>query len=190
MGWIRDLLSPDATTIKDAQPQREERFPRHTYGAGFPIIVHLQELDELTRLLELDSNAPDGWDNLPFLSREDFEEIVDDTIGDFGDGVPSPEERRGEIREIVETWQDQITGSEDAVWTTVGTDLQFKFYIDHCTFRADAEDDDFEEPDELNTAREILNRIQTARDSDAKRAVVHKRHLPLEEPGEDASETS
>jgi hypothetical protein len=190
MGWIKNLLSSTANTHEDLRPQREERFPSHTYGPGYPIVVHRQELEDLARLLEIESKAPDGWDNTMFLSREDFEDIVDNTVDDIGGGVPSPEERRGEIGEILELWQNQLTGSEDAVWTTFGTEYRFMIYITRCEARADTEDDSFEEPNELDTAREIFNRIKTAQNSDSKFAIVHKRDLPLQEPKEDPSETS
>ena len=190
MGWIRDLIPTTGNSIEDVQPQREERFPRHTYGPGYPIVIHRQELKDLNHLLEVESEAPDSWDNASLLNREDIEEIVEDTLGDIGGGLPSPEERRGEIYEIIELWQEQLTGSEDIVWTTVGTDYQFDFYITHCEARANSEADDFEEPDELDTVREIRNRIQTAQNTDSKLAVVHKRDLPLEEPKEDSPETS
>jgi hypothetical protein len=186
MGWIRDLLSSNEDSIEDVQPEREERFPRHTYGPGYPIVIHRQELEDLANLLEMDSKAPDGWDNSPLLSREDFEEIVEDQIGDVGGGLPSPEERRSEIREIIELWSEQLTGSEDTVWTTIGTDYQLKFYITYCEGRASSDEDDFEETTELDTAREILDRIQTAHDTDSKLAIVHKRDLPLEEPEKDS----
>ncbi len=185
MGWIRDLLFPTENSIEDVQPERGERFPIHTYGPGYPIVVHQEELNDLIHLLEIESKALDGWDKTSFLSREDFEEILEDAVGDLSEGVPSPEERRDEILEILKLWQEQLTASEDAVWTTIGTDYHFKIYITHCEARAEAEGDDFEEPDELDIAREILGRIETAQDTDSKLAVVHKQDLPLEEPEED-----
>lgn len=187
MGWIRNLLSPMENSIEDVQPQREERFPSHTYGPGYPIVIRRQELDELDRLLKVESEVPDSWDNAPFLSRKDFEEVLEQTIGD--EGIPSLEERRDEIRDILELWRQQLTGSEDVVWTTRSTEYHFKFYIIECEARADVDDDDFEELDELDTARDILDRIQTVQNSNTKLAIVHKRDLPLEEPGENQSET-
>ncbi|WP_440769349.1 hypothetical protein [Natronorubrum sp. DTA28] len=190
MGWIRDLLLSTGNTVEDVQPQREERFPLHTYGPGYPIVVTRQELNDLTHLLEIESKTPDGWENASLLSREDFEEIVEDTIGDIGEDLPSPEERRSEVSEILESWQEHLTGPKDAVWTTTGIGYHFDLYINYCETRAESEGDEFKEPDELDTARKILSRIQTAQDSDAKLAVVHKRHLPLEEPKEDSAESS
>ncbi|WP_083867078.1 hypothetical protein [Haloferax volcanii] len=189
MGWISDLISPNATELDDFRQEREEKYPRHTYGPGYPIVIRRQELDDLFRLLEIESEAPDGWDNTPFVSREKFDEIIEESLDGVADGVPSPEERRDEIHKILELWQKQLTRSEDAVWTTIGIDYRFKFYIDRCELRADLEDGDFEEPDELDTAREILDRIETAHNTDWKLAIVHKRDLPLQEPEEDTPET-
>jgi len=186
MGWIRNLFSPMENSIEDVQPQREERFPSHTYGLGYPIVIRREELDELDRLLKVESEAPDSWDNAPFLSRKDFEEVLEQTIGD--EGIPSLEERRDDIRDILELWRKQLTGSEDVVWTTRSTEYHFKFYIIECEARADVDDDDFEELDELDTARGILDRIQDIQKRNTKLAIVHKRDLPLEEPGEDQSE--
>lgn len=190
MGWIHDLLSQTGRGNEDVQIQREDKFPPHTYGAGYPIVIHREELDDLIRLLKKERDAPDGWDNLPFLDREDFQKIVDDTLGDIDEGIPSPEERREEIRAILELWREQLLGSEDAVWTSLSTDYQFQFYIKHCEVRADSEEDDFEEPTELDTAREILDRIQSAHETDGKLAIVHKRDLPLKEPRSDSPDKS
>ncbi|QLH83328.1 hypothetical protein [Halosimplex pelagicum] len=189
MGWIRDLLSLTEDSIENERTQQEERFPRHTYGPGYPIVVHRQELNDLFHLLEKESEVPDGWESTPFLSREDFEEVIEDVVGDLDGEIPSPEERRDELRKILELWEDQLNGPEDTVWTTIGTDHQFKYYITHCENRADSEYDEFEEPDELDTVRRIVDRIRTAQDTDAKLAVVDKRHLPLETPKESPSET-
>lgn len=189
MGWIRDFLSSTGNST-DVQSRHDERFPSHTYGTGYPIVVRHEELNDLARLLEMEREAPDGWDKTPFLSKDQFEDVVNDAVGHIDGELPSPEKRRGEIHEILRLWQEQLIGTEDAVWTTIGTDYQFKFYIQHCEIRADSEEDDFEEPDELDTAREILTRIETAQGTDSKLAVVHKRDLPLEEPEEDSSETN
>lgn len=185
MGWLQDLLTPAGNTINDVQPRPDERFPSHTYGPGYPIVVRREELDDLVRLLERESDAPDSWDNTPLLSREDFEEVIGDTVGDIAEGLPSPEDRREEIRDITALWKEQLSGSADAVWTTIGTDHRFKFYITRCEQRAELEDDDFQELEELDTARNILKRIQSAQNSDAKLAIVHKRDLPLQVPEED-----
>ncbi|APW99386.1 hypothetical protein CHINAEXTREME_17125 [Halobiforma lacisalsi AJ5] len=190
MGWIRDLLPTIGSTIEDVQPQQEERFPFHTYGPGYPIAVTRDELDDLAYLFEVESKAPDSWDNSPLLSREDIEETLEDVVGDIGGGLPSPEEQREEFGEILELWQEQLSGSKDAVWATEGTDYHLEFYIRHCERRADLEHDDFEEPDELETAREIHARIQATQNDDSKLAVVHRRDLPLDEPKEESAESS
>ncbi|WP_253738004.1 hypothetical protein [Halohasta salina] len=187
MSWISDLIASSEPSLEDIQPEREERFPRHTYGTGRPIVIHQDELDDIHRLLEIERNAPDGWDKLPLLSREEFDQVVEDRTGH---SVPSPEDRRDEIRAIIELWQEQISGTQDAVWTTTGTDTRFKFYIARCEARAEADDDDFEETAELETAREILDRIETAQGIDSKLAIVHKSDLPLKRPEENISESN
>ncbi len=187
MGWIRDLIPSGSDGIDNVQIQSQERFPLHTYGPGYPIVVHRQELTALDQLLEIEGRASDGWDNTSLLGREDFEEIIGDMSGETDHGLPTPEEHRNGIREIIELWREQLTNQEDSVWATIGTEYQFEFYIAHCEGRAGSEVDDFEKPDELDTAREILGRIQTARNTDSKTALVHKRHLPLEEPKEDST---
>ncbi|WP_280585081.1 hypothetical protein [Halorubrum sp. Boch-26] len=187
MSWIHDLLPSSRPSLEDVQPEREERFPRHTYGPGYPIVVHQQEIDDLRRLLEIEGDAPDGWENDPLLSSEDFDEIIEDVTG-FE--TPPPEARRDEIEEIIDSWQEQLTDSQDAVWTAIGTDYRFKIYIARCEARADVEGDRFEIPPELETAREILERIETAQNTDSKLAIVHKRDLPLEEPEEEPTGAS
>jgi len=187
MSWIHDLIPSSAPSTEDTQPKREERFPRHTYGPGYPILLHQKEVKDIRRLLEQEANAPDGWDNLPLLSREDFDEIVENHTGQ---SIPSPKERRDEIRSIVDLWEEQLAASHDVVWTTIGIDTRFKLYITRCETRAEANDDDFEEPPELQTARKILDRIETAQDTDSKLAIVHRRDLPLEEADEALSENN
>lgn len=190
MGWIRELLSPSEGGFDDVAQQREERFPSHTYGPGYPIVIHRQELEDLNRLLEIERDAPDIWDSTPLLSREEFDEIVEDVTGEFGGDRLTRDDRRDELYEILGLWEEQLNGSEDAVWVTVGTDFRFEIYITQCEVRAEQEEDQFEEPGELDTAREILDRIQTAQDTDSKLAVMHKRHLPLQEPEEEESDAS
>ena len=190
MGWIRDLFSLSDERADEVQQQDEEQFPMHTYGIGYPIVLHQQELEDLYRLLEIEERTPDSWDDMPFMSREDMQEIVDGVVedatgGDLSEGMPTPEERRAEIREILDLWQNQMNGENGVVWTTIGTDHHFQFYITHCEARSDAEHDDFEEPEELDTTREIFERIQSSQGDPRKRAIVHKGNLPLEEPEED-----
>ena len=185
MSWINDLLPSNSPSHEDTQPEQEEKFPLHTYGPGYPIVVHQNELDDLRRLLEMEEEAPDGWENDPLLSKEDFDEIVEDVTGHE---TPSPEARRDEVIEIIDSWQEQLTSSQDAVWTAIGTDFRFKLYIARCEARADVEDDSFETPPELETVREIVKRIEVAQNTDSKLAIVHKRYLPLEEPEEDPTE--
>lgn len=185
MSWIHDLLPSSSSSHEDIGPEKEEKFPLHTYGPGYPIVVHQHELDDLRRLLEIEEEAPDGWENDPLLSRAEFDEIVEDVTGHE---TPSPEARRGEVLEIINSWQEQLNGSQDAVWTAIGTDFRFKIHIARCEARADVEDDSFETPPELETAREIVKRIEVAQNTESKLAIVHKRDLPLEEPEEEPTE--
>lgn len=188
MGWIRDLLSSLGNSGEEVQQQNEERFPMHTYGIGYPIVLSRGEIEDFHRLLDIEENTPDSWDSVPFMSREDMEEIIDKSIDspadeDITDKMPSPEERREEIREILELWRSQITGQDGAVWTTIGTDWEIKFYITECENRIRSEHDDFDGAEELDTVREIHDRIENVQDT-RESAIVHKRNLPLEEPEE------
>ncbi|WP_058365105.1 hypothetical protein [Haloparvum sedimenti] len=187
MSWIRDLFPSNRSSVEDSQLEHEERFPSHTYGPGYAIVVHQQEIYDIRSLLELDADAPDGWEATPFLTHEDFDKLVEERTGEE---VPSPESRRDEIREILDSWEEQLTDSRGAVWSAVGIDTRFKLYIARCEARADSEVDSFEVPAELETLRDILDRIETAQNTDSKLALVHKRHLPLDEPEEKSADTN
>jgi hypothetical protein len=185
MSWIRDFLSSREDSVENTLSRDLEQFPRHIYSTAFPIVVRRQELDDLAQLLEVEETTPDAWKSSPFLDRESFEQSINDTIGESAGGVRTPEKTREEVREIIEHWRQQLSGPTDAVWATVGTEYPFMFYIWECEARAEAETDDFEEPEELDVARRVLTRIETARESNSKLAIVHKRDLPLKEPDED-----
>ncbi len=186
MSWIKDIISSNDSTAKDIRSRRGEKFPRDTYGPGYPIILHEKEIKDIRELLEKEADAPDGWENSPIITRNDFEEILEDYTGQ---SLPSPEARRDEIRSIIGLWEEQLDSQHDTVWTTIGTGTRFKLYITRCETRAEADDDDFREPSELQTARNILNRIEAVQDNDSKLAIVHRRDLPLEKASEDSNKS-
>lgn len=188
MSWIRNLLSGGASTVDELERDTGERFPRDTYAPGYPILLHRAELEELWVLLESERDAPNQWDNSLLLDREDFEDILDESLPQ-GSELPSPEERRDELQNILQTWEEQLTGSESAVWASIGTEYQLSSYIRRCELRAESDVDEFDECGQLATAREVLDRIETAQDTESKLAIVHKRDLPLEEPAETDSST-
>ncbi|OYR55515.1 hypothetical protein DJ73_02095 [Halorubrum sp. Ea1] len=178
MSWIRDIFISNSSSTNENEATTEERFPRDTYGPGYPIVVDRDELNDLNRLIEIERSAADGWENLPLTSREEFDEIVEEVTGQT---PRSPEKYRNEIQDIVGLWEEQLTHSRDAVWITVGTDTRFKLYIAQCEHRAETDDDSFEEPPELDTARTILERIETVQEVDSKLVIVHRDDLPLDQ---------
>lgn len=182
MSWIQQFLPSNGPSTDEGRTRRDERFPSEKYGPGYPIVIDEDELGDIHRLLEIERDTPDGWENSRLLSREDFDETVKQVTGIEPSG---PDEYRNRVREIADLWQEQLIDSRDAVWTTVGTDTQFRLYITQCEVRAEAEDDSFEEPPELDTVRAILNRIETVQKIDSKLVMVHRDHLPLDEAEED-----
>jgi len=121
----------------------------------------------------------------PLLDRDDLRKIANKGSVAEGGKLPSPEEQRAEIRRILELWESQLTASTDTVWATVGTSYTLEFYLTRCETRADIDGDEFEAIPEFEAVRAIIDRIETAEDTDSKLAIVHKRHLPLEEPAEE-----
>jgi len=182
MSWIHELLPSNSPSTDEGRTNRDERFPSETYGPGYPIVIDEDELGDIYRLLEVERDTPDGWENSPLLSREDFDEAFEEVTG-----IESfdPDRYRNKIREIADLWADQLVNPRDAVWTTTGTDTPFKFYITQCEARAEADDDSFEEPPELDTARAILDRIKTVQQIDSKLVIVHRDDLPLDEAEEE-----
>jgi hypothetical protein len=190
MSWVSDLLGLSEDKDNLSGRKSEERFPADTYGPAYPIVIHRSEVEDLFRLLEIEENAPDTLENTPLLNRSDLESAIENAMGDTSDKSLSPEKRREEIREILELWKDQLSGDQDAVWATVGTDFRFDMFIARCDARADSEYDAFEKSDELETAREVLERIKIAQDTDSKLALTHKKHLPLEEPNDGSADSN
>lgn len=185
MGWIRDLLTTNNTEPDALEQDSNERFPRDTYGPGYPIVLHRSELEDFFTLLETERDTPDGWEKSPLLDRDDLRKIANKGTVTEGGKLPSPEEQRAEIRRILELWESQLTASTDTVWATVGTSYTLEFYLTRCETRADIDGDEFEVIPEFEAVRAIIDRIETAEDTDSKLAIVHKRHLPLEEPAEE-----
>jgi hypothetical protein len=188
MSWVSELLSLSDSNNTDSQKESEERFPSHTYGPAYPIIIRQHEIETLNRLLRYEERARDSIDQSPFIDRDEINEIVEATVGDFSAEIPSPEERRRELGEVYQHWENQLTAPEDTVWATTRVEFRLNSYIQRCEARTESEHDEFADPKGLDTARTVLDRIQAARNTDSKLAVMHKQHLPLEEPGENTSE--
>jgi len=184
MGWIRDLLTTNNTEPDTLEPDTDERFPRDTYGPAFPIVLRQNELEDFFTLLDTERNTADTVENTPVLDQDDLRKIANEEAVTEGCELPTPAEQRAEIRRLLELWEGQLAAAADTVWATVETSYTLEFYLTRCEKRANADGDEFEAIPEFETARTVVDRIETTEDTNSELTLVHKRYLPLEEPAD------
>lgn len=178
MGLISQLLN-DSTTDSENHGRDTERFSKENYGVASPVPIYEQELAEIEKLLDIEQNTPDGYDSDFFLDREDVEEMFNEMAGVE---IPSLDEQRQKVRDTVSAWGNQHDGDIDSVWGTGDLEINFRLHIKSLESRINQEHDELEAVSELDTLRDVRARMKRALDDDAKLAVVHKKHLPLQSP--------
>jgi hypothetical protein len=168
------------------QPSQHEIFPENKYNVAYAIAVRREEIQALEHLLEADQDSPTSLETEPFL-----QDIIEDMEQDQEYSLrlrTSGEDLVDDIRELLEQWDEQITGQIGTVWWPIGADTTFKLYLHYLEVRAEAEDDQFSFPESAGQVHTLVQRGLSAMeaDDDSKLAVVHKRHIPWKEPTEDS----
>lgn len=118
-------------------------------------------------------------DDFPWL-QETIDEQLESVSGvSHTDDIES---QRADIRELIETWGQQISGDVGAVYCSVATRFRLHFYLYHCELRAENEEDEFELPESIEKIQTLYEHVESAENGDEPIAIIHKDHLPFEEP--------
>ncbi|GAB7019298.1 hypothetical protein [Halostagnicola bangensis] len=174
MGLFGDNRGAAETTAQLPIPEYEH-FPTETYSVACAVAISRDDLNALRALLENETATATAIEQSTFLSRVLNDELqIQQTEADFA----------AFMHELVETWESQMGNEPAAVWWPLDSDWRAKLYLQYCTARAEHESDEFEFSGNIERVRTLISRCEAVAEDDAKRGIVHKDHIPGEEPEE------
>ncbi|QRV16733.1 hypothetical protein JMJ58_07655 [Haloterrigena salifodinae] len=174
MGILDDIFG-NSRVETESRTAQHERFPEDTYGPTYPVALHQDELEALKELVEEETSRSTAIEQEPLLN-----EGMDDQLR----VKSSAEELSPFIRELIETWEDQMDADPSAVWWPVAVEWQFETYLQYCELRDEQDEDAFEFPANIDQVRTLFDRCLAAQENDAKLAITQKENIPDEEPDE------
>lgn len=175
MSLFGSLFGDGTGTENQPSLADHERFPEDEYGIAYAIPIYEEDISAVYDLLEAEKKTPRDKSSIIRDSVEDADMPMEDMV----------EEHRTDIEEMIGVWRDQMESDPDTVWWPINAESSFRRFLLNCEKRAEADNDPFELPQTIGRVLSLFERCQTAQDNDAKRAVLQREYIPLEEDFED-----